>query len=131
VGALHHRLEVGDVERIGIQAPVPAHDVERVPGVGQAGQAAPGADDDRHVLPVREQRAIGSAQVPLAVRGMLKELAEGGQVPPWRPDVAARLDRQRAHAGTGGYPAVNGPARHHDVVTGTGGERTIDGLEHR
>ena len=33
MGPLQHRLEVGDVERVGVQAPVPAHDVERVMAV--------------------------------------------------------------------------------------------------
>ena len=60
-----------------------------------------------------------------------QELAGGGQVAPRWPDVAARLDRQRAHARIGRQPAVNGPARHHDVVPRTRGDRAIDGLEYR
>src|SRR5262249_16707077 len=125
------RLEISDIERVGVQAPVPAHHVERVMGIGQAGQAATGADDYRHVLPVSEQRAPGTAQVTLAVGGVLQEPAEGGQIAARRPELAARLHGQRAHAGIGGYPAVNGPAWHHDIVTGAGDNRSIDGLEYR
>src|SRR5262249_46225127 len=131
VGALQDRLEIGGVERGGVQAPLPAHHVERVRGGGEAGQAATGADDDRHVLPLREKWALGPPEVTLAVGGVLQELAEGGQIAPWWPDVPARLHRQRAHAGIGGYPAMNGPAWHHDIVTGAGDNRSIDGLEYR
>ncbi|KFK22380.1 hypothetical protein AALP_AAs73115U000100, partial [Arabis alpina] len=78
------RHEVLDVERVGVEAAVPAHHVERVGGVGQ-----PGADDaagsvaavlDQHLdvgraVAVEQQRLGGAVQVALAVRRVLEQLA--------------------------------------------------------
>ena len=91
VGPLHDRLEVGDVERERVQAAVPAHYVERVPGVGEPGQPGPGPHRDRHVLALGEQWAVGAAQVTLAVGGVFEELPVLGQVAAGRPDVPGGL----------------------------------------
>ena len=92
------RHEVLDVERVGVEAAVPADDVERVRGVGQ-----PGADDARRAVAavldehldvgaVLDERLLRAVQVALAVRRVLEELAEAGEVALGRRDVAVRLD---------------------------------------
>src|SRR5215471_20418067 len=62
---------------------------------------------------------------------MLKELPVLRKVPAGRPDVPAGRDNQRGHTGGGGHPAVNRSPRNHDVVTGHGADRSVDGLEVR
>src|SRR5262249_14937466 len=87
--------EVGDVERIRIQAAVPADDVERVVRVRKRGEPAPVADDDRNVVALGEKRSSHRTQVALAIRCVLEELASLRQVALRRPDVPAGLDAPR------------------------------------
>ncbi len=75
------RLEVGDVERVRVQAAVPADDVERVLAArrGRCRPARPARaavlDEDLDVVALDDQRRGGPAQVALAVRRVLEELA--------------------------------------------------------
>ena len=131
MGPLDHRFEVGDVQRERVQATVPAHHVERVPGVGEPGQAGPGPHHDRHVLPLGEQGAVRAAQVTLAVGGVLEELPVLGQVAPGRPDVPGGLHGERGRAFPARQPSVNRPAGDHHIVTGHGVDRAVDGLQPR
>ena len=80
------RLEVGDGEGEGVQAPVPSDDVQRVGGIGvdrphDPGGAAVLDEDLGRLVPggadvLGPQRAHRSAQVALAVRRVLQQLAE-------------------------------------------------------
>ena len=75
----------------GVDAAVPADDVERMPGVGRNGAAersvmGPVANDDIDVVALDEHRFGRAAQVALAVRRVLEEL-------PFRRQVAARRAR--------------------------------------
>ena len=93
------RHVVADVEDVGVEAAVPAHDVEgvlghRVDRAGDAARAAPAVLDVHvDVLLVDEQRLRRTAQVALAVGRVLEQLAVAGEVALRRGDVAARLDR--------------------------------------
>ncbi len=122
------RLEVGDVERIRIQAAVPAHDIERVPRVRQLADPLPVPDQDRYVLATHDVRLDRAPQVPLAVRRVLQELPLGGQVAPRRSDVSERLDGQHPHRlVTGRHHGVRRRRRDDDVVAGAHPELAEDG----
>ena len=117
------RLEVGDVEHVRVEAAVPADDVERVlrDDVHRAGQPArPVAavlDVDLDVGALGQQRLGRPAQVALAVRRVLEELAVPRQVALRRGDVAVRLDRVGAQRLVPGrHPAVGGGPREDHVV---------------
>ena len=91
------RHVVVDVERVGVEAAVPADHVERVGRVGHPGadDAGAGAVLDQHldVVALGEERLGRAVQVALAVRRVLEELPVAGQVALRRRDVAVRLDR--------------------------------------
>ncbi len=131
------RHVVVDVERVGVEAAVPADDVEGVRRVGHPGadDAGAGAVLDQHVdvgdvAVARHQRVEvgGAVQVALAVRRVLEELPEARQVALGRVDVAVGLDGVEP-ARLGGHPAVGGRARDHDVVAGAVGHDAEDGLD--
>jgi len=117
-------LEVADVEGVGVEAAVPAHDVERVlrddvhrPGQPRGAVAAV-LDVDLDVGLVDRLRHGRAAQVALAVRRVLEQLAELRQVAPRRRDVAVGFDGvEPQRLVTGRHPAVHGGAREDDVVT--------------
>ncbi len=120
------RLEVRDVEDVRVEAPVPSDHVERVlrQDVHRAGQpsarAGTGAavlDVDLHVGPLHLAGRGRHPQVPLAVRRVLEQLPEPGQVAAWRRDVAVALDRVEAQRLPRHHPAVRGGARDDRVVT--------------
>ena len=69
------RLEVVDGDAARVEAAVPADHVERVVGVGVAGPAAAVPHQHLDVVAVDRQRLAGAAQVALAVRRVLEELA--------------------------------------------------------
>jgi hypothetical protein len=126
VDAPGDRLEVAHVEDVGVEAAVPADDVERVEGqrVDRAddatGPAAPVLDVDVGLLVgvgadvLGEQRPLGLAQVSLTVRRVLEQLAVLAQVALRRRDVAVGLDAvdaQRVLRGAPRDPAVGRRAR--------------------
>ncbi len=76
------RFEVGDVEGVGVEMPVPGDDVERV--VIERVDRRAVADEDEHVgrRPVIEIAQLGGPpEVPLPVGGVLEELPLVGDVP--------------------------------------------------
>ena len=131
------RHEVLDVERVGVEAAVPADHVERVrrvgdPGADQAGGAVASVlDQHLHVGATLDERFDRAEQVALAVRRVLQELAEPGEVALRRGDVAVRLDRVEPGdlaVDVAGDPAMGGGTRDHDVVTGAVGQHSEGGL---
>ena len=127
------RHEVLDVERVGVEAAVPADHVERVGRVGH-----PGADDARRwsrcltststSVALGQERLGRAVQVALAVRRVLEQLPVAGQVALRRRDVAVRLDRVEL-ARLGRHPAVRGRARDDHVVAGAVGQHPEHGLD--
>src|SRR5699024_9007899 len=106
-----------DVEGVGVEAPVPADDVEgvgghRVHGAGDAPFAAAAVlDVDLDVALLTQQRLGRAVQVALAVGGVLEELAVARQVALGRGDVAVGLDGVQAGAlALADDPAVDGRA---------------------
>ncbi len=76
------------------------------------------------------ERTVGAAQVALAVRGRLEELALAGQVALRRADVPARLDHQQAQGIRAlGHPPVRRRHRQQDVVAGADVQRPEDRLD--
>ena len=126
------RHVVLDVERVGVEAAVPAHHVEGVGGIGQPGadDARTGAVLDQHldVGALRLVRLGGAVEVALAVGGVLEELPEAREVALGRVDVGVGLDGVEARR-LGRDPAVVGGARDHDVVAGAVGHNAEDGLD--
>ena len=129
------RHEVLDVERVGVEAPVPPDDVERVGGVGH-----PRADQTRRTVAavLDEHLDVGAllherlgrpVQVALAVRRVLEELAEPGEVALRRRDVAVRLDGVEPRdlaVDVARQPAVRGRPRDQHVVAGAVAEHAED-----
>ena len=129
------RHEVLDVERVGVEAAVPADHVERVRRVGQRG-----ADDAARTVAavlhqhldvgaLLDERLARAVQVALAVRRVLEELAEPRQVALRRRDVGVGLDRVQPRL-LGRQPPMRRRARDQHVVTGAVGqhpERRLDG----
>jgi hypothetical protein len=129
MGPLHDRFEVGDVERVRVQAAVPADHVEGMMCVGKPGQAVAVAHQHGNVLTLGEQGPVRAAQIALGVRGVLQELSVLRQVAPRWPDVPACLDDQGVHGLTARNPAVNGSPGHDDVVTRGCVNRAVNRLE--
>ena len=142
VDAPRDRLEVGDVEDVGVEAPVPAHDVERVERqrmhrADDASGSRPAVLDEHlglvarasaHVL--RQQRTRRKPEVALAVGGVLEQLAVLRQVPLRRRDVRVGLDRIRAQGiprRSSWDPSMRGGPRDDHVVARAHVERS----EHR
>ena len=130
------RLEVGDVERVRVEAPVPADDVEGVVGndVDASGQPTRAAssmlDEDLDVALLDDPRRCRDPQVALAVRGVLEELPVAGQVALRRGDVARGLDDvQPQRLVVAHHPPVGGRPGHDDVVTGSHLEVAEDRLD--
>jgi hypothetical protein len=128
-------LVVGHVERVGVEAAVPADHVERVTrhdmdGAGEPAGAAPAVLDEHLGGLVLADLGLGRpAQVALAVRGMLEQLAEARQVAAWRRDVAVRLDGVGLHR-SARDPAMRCRARHDQVVARSERQVPEHGLEH-
>ena len=134
------RLEVRHVERVRVEAPVPAHHVEGVcrvdvPGAGDP-PAPPVLHQHLHVLrrfrAIHEERLGRAVQVALAVGRVLQELPEPGEVALGRRDVGVRLDCvEPKRFGPDRHPAVGGGPGQQHVVALPGGERSEDGLDDR
>ena len=113
------RLEVRDVERVRVQAAVPADHIERVgrvhvPGADDLPARGPVLDQHVHIGARFADRLAGPVQVPFAVRRMLQELPVPGQVPLRRRDVRVRLDHvaaQRLRPGVSGVSGRDPPVR--------------------
>ena len=123
------RHEVGDVEHVGVEAAVPAdhvegvvrHEVDRAGDAAGAVAAVLEVDLDagaRRVVArvVGEERLGGHAQVALAVRRVLQELALRGEIPLRRADVAVGLDDVEPGGLGAGDPAVDDGAGDEHVV---------------
>ena len=127
------RFEIRDVEHIGIQAAIPAHDIERmlvghVDRPAQTTGARPSVLDVDLGATLGKQGCRGRTQISLAVGRVLEQLAEARQVPKRRRDVRVGLDHigaQRFVAGR--QPAVRRRPRHYDVVA----TADVEGSEYR
>ena len=108
-------LEVVDGERVRVEAPVPAHDVERVLGVDEAGEAGPVADEDGHVGAVDHAAARPGPAGPARRTALPLELAPARQVALGEADVAAE---PRTPARRAGRPTED------PTVRGAGGMTT-------
>ena len=104
------RLEIADVEDVGVQVAVPAHHVERMVVVVIARELTSGLDVDAEVARLRVRRLVGrDADVAMVIRRMLHELAVLVAVAARRFDLTGRLQPQHPLVGPGGR--VQAPRR--------------------
>ena len=112
------RLEIVGVERVGIDHPVPADDVERMARQRVAGQPAAVLDQDgRLLLEIDGGDLARAVEVALAVRSAQPQLAVGVEISAGDRDVAGRLDHEQVGlAGGLEFEPIGRAPRDDDVI---------------